>query len=161
MFVNNKPIMASASGGSKAEAESKAIIAAAGAPLQAAVGTNLAKGYESLFQESPGGHVAALSVDPLPDDCIDELMDSLGSPSEHAKRMKYYATIKAEFGERFKSAKEKRSRNLHGNNNRNTGNAQATNAAFLLLETTRAKKAREDPDGKQGRMKAIRDALYP
>eukprot|EP00544_Gedaniella_sp_CCMP2646_P000253 CAMPEP_0202504256 /NCGR_PEP_ID=MMETSP1361-20130828/44044_1 /ASSEMBLY_ACC=CAM_ASM_000849 /TAXON_ID=210615 /ORGANISM="Staurosira complex sp., Strain CCMP2646" /LENGTH=96 /DNA_ID=CAMNT_0049137721 /DNA_START=26 /DNA_END=313 /DNA_ORIENTATION=+ len=96
MFVNNKPIVASASGGSKAEAEGKAIIAAAGAPLQAAVGTNLAKGYESLFQESPGGHVAALSVDRLPDECIDELMESLGSPSKRAKRMKYYATIKAE-----------------------------------------------------------------
>jgi HrpA-like RNA helicase len=159
MFVNNKPIMASASGGSKAEAEDKAIIAAAGAPLQAAVGIDLAKGYESLFQESPGGHVAALSVDPLPEECIDELMDSLGSLSKHAKRMKYYAAIKAEFGKRFKSSKEKRSLKLHGNNNRNTGNAQATNAAFLFEETTRANKAREDPDGKQGRMKAIRDAL--
>ena len=54
------PLSASASGGSKAEAEGKAIIAAAGAPLQAAVGTKLVKEYESLFQQSPGGHVAAL-----------------------------------------------------------------------------------------------------
>jgi hypothetical protein len=99
-----------------------------------------------------------LQVPSLPEDTIDELIDSMGSPSEHNERMKRYEEIKAEYVARYRERRMKRG-DYVGRNSRYRGNLKAINAAFLREEKARERKALDDPEGRQGVMKAIRDAL--
>ena len=150
LFVHDQALAASGTGNSKAEAESRALIAAAGKPLEEIIGKRRLEEYNALIQKSPAQHVAALSLRPLPDESIDQLMDCTG---DHVERMKQHEKEKAEFARNFFQRKATRTSKVH------TTNKETINAAFVDEENARATKVSENLEGKQAMIKSARDAL--
>lgn len=156
MYLDGQPLTAEASGPSIAAAQSKALVAASKSLeyLEEVTGGTRIQKLKKFIQNSPGGHVAALRINPLADEILDELEDSIGTQSDHLSRMERFAEMKSEFEASFRPRPQRSFRNNLIQNQPST-----TNEAFKEEENARLKKATENPVGKQGKMKATRDAL--
>ena len=156
IYLDGQQLTAEASGPSIAVAQSKALVEASKSleSLEAVTGRTRIQEFKKFIQDSPGGHVAALHVNPLADEIFEELEDSIGTPSDHSSRMERFAEMKSEFEASFHPRPQRSFRNKLIQNHSST-----TNAAFKEEEHARLKKATENQEGKQGKMKAIRDAL--
>lgn len=158
LFARGQALTASAVGRSKAEAEGKALIEAAGKPLEIIFGAGRVEHLKALIGRSPAGHMTALHVRPLPDsESMDFLVDCVGDHLEHTERMKEHAEQKAKFQAKFKP--QATPKNAPRKRNLVDSNYEKINAMFVQEEMARLRKAEDEPEGKYGRMKNIRDAL--
>ena len=172
-YCKGAPISASGKGKSKAEAEGLALIAATsersgGGFLGDLLGQEKMVEIHSLMDSSPGGHVAALTIPPLPDEAFDVMVNAMGSYGDHLRRMEQHAKMKERFEREFHERRLQRRERGEGRNQlqgafahlKSSANDNTSiNEAFLKEEELRMEKATSDPEGKQGQMKSIRDAL--
>ena len=167
-YCRGVPIEADATfGRSKAEAEGRALVAVTepDGPLEYFIGQQKMNEIKAFIEDAPAGHVAALHVPELPDEALDRLMNAIGSRSDHMERMEEHAMVKKMYEEDFKERRlrmqQKQSQRMKSKRNRFAENniEMEENDTFLQEEKARAEKASNDPEGKQGKMKSIRDAL--
>ncbi len=150
-------------GRSRAEAEGKALVAIArhDSSLGYFIGQQKMNDIKTLIESSPAGHVAALHVPELPEEALDRLMNALGSHADQMNRIEEHNRTKQRFEEEFQ-AKLLRKQQRQGGRIKDMRKEVATeddNEIFLKEEQSRVEKAFSDPDGEQGIMKSIRDAL--
>ena len=162
-------------GRSKAEAEGYAMLAATtpGSILEQFVGKKKMDSIRNQIEGSPAGHVAGLHIPPLPEEALDILMDvGLGDNAEHWERMEEHAMLKKRYDEEYyqrqqqtlttQSDNGKSLRELIDIVNKKSeydDDLKKLNDVFRKEEETRNEKALSNPEGKQGQMKSIRDAL--
>lgn len=154
-------------GRNKAEAEGRALLSAteAGGPLEYFIGQQKMNEIKSFIEESPAGHVAALHVPELPEEALDRLMSAIGSHSDHTERMEEHALAKKRYEVEFKERLMRKQLQQDGRMKRRRDEVSfettemGENDTFLKEEQSRAEKAASDPEGKQGKMKSVRDAL--
>jgi len=154
-------------GRSKAEAEGRALVAAteSDGPLEYFIGSKKMNDIKAFIEESPAGHVAALHVPELPEEALDRLMNAIGSHNDHMERMEEHARAKKRYEEHFNERRIRKQQQKDGRmkmrrNEVSTNTARlGKNDTFLNEEQSRAEKAASDPEGKQGVMKSVRDAL--
>ncbi|KAL7540793.1 hypothetical protein ACHAXR_010394 [Thalassiosira sp. AJA248-18] len=178
-YCRGAPISSSSEelGRSKAEAEGRALLAATapGSVLEEFVGVRKMDELRDLIESSPAGHVAALHVPPLPDEALDVLANAMGSYADHVERMEMHAERKVWYEQEFHERRMRRQRQKNNSSgvgrvewggdggafrdkSRNDTMAQI-NETFAREEQSRREKADANPEGKQGQMKIIRDAL--
>ena len=163
-------------GRSKAEAEGNALLAAteSNGILEQYVGLKKMNEIRNQIDASPGGHVAALHISPLPEEALEVMMNALGSNEEHWERMERHAEMKVRYDEEFHrrqqqtlSLRQQADAMTTGTNDDEGGGGegmsklmnQKSNEIFMKEEESRMEKATDDPEGKQGKMKSVRDAL--
>ena len=138
---------------SKALAQGEATLAVADA-LSEHVGPDRMNQYHALIQASPAQHVAVLQVEPLPAQASAVLSEAIGSPQDCMERRQKHAKAKAKFEVQFASRMERSRQRV---NERRADNE--ISEWFIQKERARLEKALADPKSKQGKMKAVRDAL--
>lgn len=161
--IDTKP----AFGTSKAEAEGRALVSTteSGGPLEYFIGEQKMNDIKAFIDESPAGHVAALHVPELPEEALDRLMNAIGSHADHTERLEEHARAKERYDEDFKERRLRKQQQQDGRmkrrrNDVSTNNVElGGNGTFSTEEQSRAEKAASDPEGKQGKMKSVRDAL--
>ena len=161
-------------GRSKAEAEGNALLAAteSNGILEQYVGLKKMNEICNQIDVSPMGHVAALHISPLPEEALEVMMNALGSNEEHWERMERHAEMKVRYDEEFHrrqqqtlSLRQQADAMTVGTNDDEGGEGmsklmnQKSNEIFMKEEESRMEKATDDPEGKQGKMKSVRDAL--
>jgi ATP-dependent RNA helicase DHX36 len=95
-------------GKSKSEAEGNALLNASEEPLRELLGENVMKRLKKVMDESPGGHVATLRIQALPDEAVEVLVNAMGSPDEHDARV---LALKTECEQLEQRREEKEARN--------------------------------------------------
>ena len=176
-YIRGTPIeVAGNVGRSKAEAEGNALLAAteSNGILEQYVGLKKMNEIRNQIDVSPGGHVAALHISPLPEEALEVMMNALGSNEEHWERMERHAEMKVRYDEEFHrrqqqtlSLRQQADAMTTGTNDDEGGGGegmsklmnQKSNEIFMKEEESRMEKATDDPEGKQGKMKSVRDAL--
>jgi ATP-dependent RNA helicase DHX36 len=101
-------------GRSKSEAEGNALLNASEEPLRELLGENVMKRLEKVIADSPGGHVATLRIQALPDEAVEVLVNAMGSPDEHDARV---LALKTECEELERRREEKEARNAESGGN--------------------------------------------
>lgn len=153
----------------KAEAEGKALIAlATSEELKSIVGPGLMRTYQTLIDNSPGEHIASLQIPPLPDDLLQDVEECIGTASDHESRVRRHLSAKCKYegrlGERGKDSggssgtSGSRRRNSH-HHYRSAEERRAINKSLQKEEDRRYQKAVENPGGREGTMKLVREAL--
>jgi len=155
-------------GRSKAEAEGRALLTATACEsvLENFVGRRTMERIRSAITNSPSGHIATLHVAPLPDDALNILTNALGSRSVRLERMTRHEDDMArrmnEFYERnIMTTNNHRQRLGREELHSSSSNEEAIriNDVFREEEKSRLEEAICNPDGKEGRMKTIRESL--
>ena len=150
----------------KALAQGHALVAAAGEPLQAAVNPDKMQLYEELLQTSPGQQMVALHVPRLPEETFGVLDETVGY--HRPERIKEYETAKTVYWQKYNRHRQRQE--LLDNNKQSSSDSRsrsinndkamyALNEMFRQEEQARLDKAMNNPDSKQGKIKAVRDAL--
>ena len=101
-------------GKSKSEAEGNALLNASEEPLKELLGENVMKRLQKVIADSPGGHVATLRIQALPDEAVEVLVNAMGSPDEHDARV---MALKTECQELERRREEKAARNAESGGN--------------------------------------------
>jgi len=116
--------------------------------------------YEAVIDASPAKHIAALRIPPLPYEVAHEMVEVVGPfNGNHEARMEEHARVKREFEERF-SDRSLMGRSRGGRRPRPRGTrADFINVGLRDEEIRKNTKAERNPEGKQGQMKALREAL--
>ncbi|KAK1735409.1 ATP-dependent RNA helicase [Skeletonema marinoi] len=154
-------------GRSKAEAEGRALLSTTEAegPLEYFIGQQKMNDIKASIDESPAGHVAGLHVPELPEEALDRLMNAIGSHTDHTRRLEEHALAKKRYEVDFKERRLRKQLQQDGRMKRRRNEVPPNNVemgendTFLKEEQSRAEKAASDPEGKQGKMKSVRDAL--
>ena len=161
-FVGGIPLSAKGGGApTKAEAEGKALIAISNSSeMKTIVGGDLMTTYHDLIEASPGQHVASLKIPPLSDDLLQNLLDFGGSAADHDIRVQSFRAMKDEYeSKRRNSQTEHIYSRKSVKKNISPEEKQSINIGFAKQEQRRQMRAEKNPDGKEAKMKAIRDAL--
>lgn len=160
MFLNDGTAVVAEgkAGRTKTEAEGKAIIAMAGEPIAEFIGRDTIDRHKALIEASPSGHVAPLRVHPLPFEVLDCLEEALGTTKDHNLRMQRHVLAKEDFDKKFRE-KQTDSDFRRTSIEDLTPNRELIHRTLINEENTRVRLALENPNGKQAKMKSIRDAL--
>jgi hypothetical protein len=114
--------------------------------------------YLDLIEASPGKHIAALRVPPLPNEIAWDMIEAIGIYNgRHEKRMQLLQQRKAEYEERYgvggrKPFRHRRARRSHVDYAR-------INDELKKEEEQKSQHITDDPDGKHSKIKAARSAL--
>ena len=167
-YCRGTPISITGSiGKSKSEAEGNAMIEIIqkDSIFYNFIGTKKMNDILNQIDKSPGGHVAALQIKPLPEEVLDVLNGAgLGNDESHWERMEEHDKLKKRYEEEFHARQQMK--NQDGDEGRFStllgkrgNNGTEVNEIYIKEEETRLEKAVDDPEGKQGQMKNVRDAL--
>ena len=162
-FVGGIPLkITGADGSRKATAEGNAVIALANSKdVATIVGKDLMETYFALIEASPAKHIASLRIPPLTYDLLGRVRQSLGSTTDHESRVHNAQLMRDEYESRYQDrhiGKKNRSGSFRNTNLTSEKNASIS-SALANEEEARLTKATNNPNGKEGQMKAIRDAL--
>jgi len=166
-YCRGTPISITGSiGKSKSEAEGNAMIEIIqeDSIFYNFIGSKKMNDILSQIDKSPGGHVAALHISPLPEEALDVLNSAgLGNDTNHWERMEEHDMLKKRYEEEFHVRQQKKNQNERGRFSsfldKRGNNGTEVNEIYIKEEESRLEKAVDDPEGKQGQMKSVRDAL--
>jgi len=168
-YCRGTPISITGSvGKSKSEAEGNAMIEIIqkDSIFYNFIGSKKMNDILTQIDKSPGGHVAALQIKPLPEEALDVLNGAgLGNDTNHWERMEEHDMLKKRYEEEFHARQQMKNQNGGEGRGRfssfldKRGNGAEVNEIYIKEEESRLKKAVDDPEGKQGQMKSVRDAL--
>jgi len=167
-YCRGTPISITGSvGKSKSEAEGNAMIELTqqDSIFYNFIGTKKMNDILTQIDKSPGGHVAALQIKPLPEEALDVLNSAgLGNDTKHWDRMEEHDMLKKRYEEEFHARQQMKSQNERGSRfssflDKRGNNGAEVNEIYIKEEESRLEKAVDDPVGKQGQMKSVRDAL--
>jgi len=169
-YCRGTPISITGSvGKSKSEAEGNAMIEIIqqGSIFYNFIGSKKMNDILTQIDESPGGHVAALQIKPLPEEALDVLNGAgLGNDTKHWERMEEHDKLKKRYEEEFHARQQMKNQDDEREGGRFSSfldkrgnNGAEVNEIYIKEEESRLEKAVNDPEGKQGQMKSVRDAL--
>ena len=169
-YCRGTPISITGSvGKSKSEAEGNAMIEIIqeDSIFYNFIGTKKMNDILTQIDKSPGGHVAALHISPLPEEALDVLNGAgLGNDTKHWERMEEHDMLKKRYEEEFHARQQMKNQDEGEGRGRfssfldkRSNNGAEVNEIYIKEEESRLEKAVHDPEGKQGQMKSVRDAL--
>lgn len=126
--------------------------------INASEGRDVIQHYLDVIDASPGKHIAALRVDPLPNEVAWEMLDVIGPDNgRHEERMRAHESVKAEYEERFGVSGRKHFRSRKSK--KSMLDYERINEALKTEEEQKLQHGLDNPDGKHAKMNELRDAL--
>jgi HrpA-like RNA helicase len=117
------------------------------------------KHYEAIIDSAPSKAVAALNIPPLPYEVAHSLVELVGPLNgKHDLRMKEHARVKDEFETQLNRHAPTNNRNGRRPRPRQS-RLEVINTGLRDAEIKKGEEITQNPDGKQGKMKATREAL--